>query len=148
MISALLLVPVVVTGCQSESDEENMPALHGGQEAQMIELSTDNFATDNHITKNVTLIRPGSLIVTLGANPATGFEWEDAVIANNAVVEEQSHVYVEPQTDSNAVGAPGKDVWVFDSLKAGETTINMSYSRPWDGGEKDVWTLTINVSVE
>ena len=142
-----LAVISILTGCNDEEkDTDSMPALHGGQEAKMIELSTDDFATSNHIVKNIDLIQPGSLIVSLGANPTTGFEWQDVVIDDNTVIIEQSHNYVPPQTD--VVGAPGKDVWVFDSQKAGETIIKMSYSRPWEGGEKDEWTLTISVSVK
>jgi predicted secreted protein len=46
------------------------------------------------------------------------------------------------------VGAAGKDVWTFNSKAAGTTAIKFSYSRPWDGGEKDTFTLTINVNVK
>jgi inhibitor of cysteine peptidase len=144
-----LVIFLIFSGCKAkESDITNMPALHGGQEAQMIELTIDDFMASNHIVKDISLIRPGSLIVTLGANPTTGFEWADAVIDNSGIISQQSHVYVAPQSDNSAVGAPGKDVWVFDSLNSGSTAIHLSYSRPWEGGEKDQWTLTINVSAD
>ena len=143
-----LLLVLLLLGCKQEAaPETNVPPLHGGQEAQMIELSEDDFAAQNHITKDVELIRPGSLIVSLGANPTTGFQWGEAEISDTKVVAEQSHVYVPPQTDGSLAGAPGKDVWVFDSEQAGKATIKMSYSRPWEGGGKDAWTLTINVTV-
>ena len=148
-IALSMLLVLLLAGCKTEATPEtHVPPLHGGQEAQMIELSVDDFAAQNHITKVIELIRPGSLIVSLGANPTTGFEWSDAEISDPAVVAEQSFVYVPPQTESTAVGAPGKSVWVFDSQQPGATTIKMSYSRPWEGGEKDVYTLTINVEVK
>ena len=114
----------------------------------MIELSVDDFTAQNHITRDIELIRPGSLIVILGVNPTTGFEWSDAEISDSVVVAEKSFVYVPPQTEGTAVGAPGKNVLVFDSQQPGNSTIKMSYSRPWEGGEKDEWTLNINVEVK
>lgn len=148
---SVLLVPLLVVGCkQEEPPAPEMPALNGGQEAKMIELTVDDFMAQNHITRDIELIHPGSLIVSLGANPTTGFQWGEAEISEPSVTSEASHNFVEPQAggEEPKVGAPGKDVWVFDSQKAGVATIKMSYSRPWEGGEKDEWTLTINVTVK
>lgn len=144
-----ILSGVLASGCTTkEPAQTTMPPLNGGgQQARMIELLTDDFMTQNHISQNVELTRPGSLIVSLGSNPATGFEWSDAQISDNSIVAEQSFVYVPSQVE-DVVGAPGKNVWVFDSQSPGTSTINMSYSRPWEGGEKDQWTLTINVTVK
>jgi inhibitor of cysteine peptidase len=152
---SILMVPLLVLSCKSEEPPtpptpSGMPALKGGQEAKTIEISIDDFTAQNHISRDVELIRPGSLIVSLGSNPTTGFQWGEAEISAPKVIEQQSHNFVEPQSSGKeaVVGAPGKDVWVFDSLEAGTATIKMSYSRPWEGGEKDVWTLTINVTVK
>ena len=148
-IALCLLSVFLLAGCKAEAPQEtSVPPLHGGHEAKMIELSADDFAAQSHITKDIKLIRPGSLIVSLGANPTTGFEWSDAEVSDSAVVNEQSFVYVPPQTEGPIAGAPGKNVWVFDSGQPGTSVIKMGYSRPWEGGEKDVWTITINVSVE
>jgi inhibitor of cysteine peptidase len=148
----VLLLPFLILGCTSEEPPApEMPALHGGQEAKMVEISCDDFMAQPHITRDVELIRPGSLIVSLCANPTTGFQWgETAEISDPSVVAQQSHNFVEPQAgnDGQVVGAPGKDVWVFDSRQEGTATIKMSYSRPWEGGEKDEWTLTLNITVK
>jgi inhibitor of cysteine peptidase len=149
---SILLIPLLIAGCKKEeAPAPEMPALNGGQEAKMIELTTDDFMAQNHIVKDIELIRPGSLVVSLGANPTTGFQWgETAEVSEPSVVKQVDHNYVEPQASGEepVVGAPGKDVWVFDSQNAGAATIKMSYGRPWEGGEKDAWTLTINVTVK
>jgi predicted secreted protein len=49
---------------------------------------------------------------------------------------------------SGLTGAAGKDVWVFNTLKAGTTTVTFDYSRPWQGGEKREWTVTLNITVK
>jgi len=68
----------------------------------------------------------------------------------NPETDEFSHNFVEPQAvgEVQVVGAPSKDVWVFDSKTPGAATISMSYSRPWEGGEKELWTYTMTVTVE
>jgi hypothetical protein len=93
LISGLVLVimlPLLVTGCQEEPVGEptvqptpsNTPASNSGEGAVTIEISTDEFAAQNHIVKDIELKYPGSLIVSLGANPTTGFRWdEEAAIA-------------------------------------------------------------------
>jgi inhibitor of cysteine peptidase len=139
-LSLIMLLLVAKMGCASEEPQ-----------AQMIELSIDDFAAENHITRDIELVKPGSLIASLGTNPTTGFDWAaDAAISDPTVVEQESFNYVEPQPVNGeaVVGAPGKDVWVFNSLKPGTATIDFSYSRPWEGGEKDEWTLTVNVTVK
>lgn len=150
---SLLLIPLVAIGCSASAatdqpGQTTMPALNGGEEARTIELTTDDFAANNHVEQDVTIKQPGSLIITLGANPTTGFQWaENAVIAGN-VMTQISHTYVEPQADSGIVGAPGKDVWVFDSIEPGTATLTFEYSRPWEGGEQAEWTLTVHITVE
>jgi len=126
-----------------------VPPVNGGQQAKMIEFSDADFQTQKHITKDIELIVPGSLIVSLYSNQTTGFKWsENAVISQSSVIEQESHNYVSLQTGTPVLGAAGKEVWVFNSLKPGSATIKLSYGRPWEGGEKDELTLTVNVIVK
>lgn len=63
-------------------------------------------------------------------------------------MEQVSHEYVPPQGTQSQVGASGREVWVFRALEKGTTTVYMEYSRPWQGGEKGVWTFELTVNVE
>ena len=135
---SILLLPLLMIGCNTE-------------ENKTIELTLDDFTAQNNIVKNVELAPSGTLTVSLGANPTTGYEWgENAVISGTSVITQQSYNYNEPQSESSepVVGAAGKAVWVFDSKAAGTATIKMSYGRPWEAGEKGTFTLTINVTVK
>jgi predicted secreted protein len=150
ILSAVIL-PLLVFGCKAEQTSTTtplVPALQGGQEAVRVTITTDEFGEQNHIVRDVELTPPGSLIVTLGTNPTTGYQWEEAVIGDTSLIEQDSRNYVAPPTTGGTVGAPGKAVWVFNSLKTGTTTISMSYSRLWTGGEKDTWTLVLNLTVK
>jgi inhibitor of cysteine peptidase len=111
-----------------------------------VEVSIDDFTNVITITKEVELASGGTLMVTLGSNKTTGFQWsEQAEIADPSILEQTSHQYIAPQ--SSVEGAPGKEEWTFKALKSGITTISMEYSRPWEGGEKGVWKFNLTVNV-
>ena len=88
-----------------------------------------------------------SFTVTLCSNPTTGFEWEEAVISDSSVLIETGREFQAPGAGASE-GAAGKEVWTFEAVKRGTSTVSMAYSRPWEGGEKGVWTFTLAVVVE
>lgn len=146
----MLLLPLLAIGCDkstADTTTPNVPAINGGEEAKIIDITLDEFSADKNMVKNIELLKPGSLIVRLGSNESTGFTWGDAKINDTNVIIQASKDFVGPQ-DTGIVGAAGTDVWVFDSVETGTATISFSYSRPWEGGEKDEFTLTINVTVK
>ena len=154
LVTGLLMVSLLiigVAGC-AEPAPEPMPPLNPPGQGAIIEITCDEFTNQQHITRTAELTHPGSLIVILCANPSTGFEWvEEADISNDDVVSQVEHNFVPPQPEGTTpapVGAPGKDVWTFDSLKQGTSTISLEYSRPWEGGEKGEWTFTVEVTVK
>ena len=154
----ILMLPLFVIGCQqveptTQPTPSDTPAINGGQETK-IDISTDEFMAQNHIVRNIEITHPGSLIVSLGSNPSTGYQWdEEAAIARlikgEVIIEQVSHEYVEPQdVPESVVGAAGKEVWVFDTKATGTTTLEFTYSRPWEGGEKGEWTLRIDLTIK
>jgi predicted secreted protein len=52
------------------------------------------------------------------------------------------------QGPSNAVGAATTTTFLITAQHAGTTTVHLSYSRPWAGGEKGVWEYTLNVTID
>jgi inhibitor of cysteine peptidase len=112
-----------------------------------VEVSIDDLMNQKHISQQVEVPAGGSLTVVLGSNPTTGFQWtEEAQISDTSVLKQVSHGYVA--SDSELMGAAGQEIWTFDVLKAGKTTVSLEYSRPWEGGEKGEWTYTLNVTVK
>jgi inhibitor of cysteine peptidase len=113
-----------------------------------VEVSIDEFEAENDIIKEVEVGVGGVLTVTLGSNATTGFSWsEDAVVGDAAVLKQTGHEYLEPGKEG-VVGAAGNEVWTFDALKKGSTVVSMEYGRPWEGGEKGVWTFELTVTVK
>jgi len=116
-----------------------------------VEVSCDDFMKLKHISKEVEVAVDGSLTVTLCANPTTGFLWESAKISDQTVLELVGTKYEpskEARQDPPVSGAGGREIWTFKTLKEGESTISIEYSRPWEGGEKAAWTFTLTVVVK
>ena len=91
-----------------------------------------------------------SFTVTLCSNPTTGFMWsESAQISDQTVLQQTDHQLVMPESEPPPPpGTPGQEVWTFQALNKGETTVSMEYSRPWEGGEKGNWTFALTVVVK
>ena len=102
--------------------------------------------TDVDNNKDITLDAGDQLIITLPGNPTTGYNWEvksvDAAILG---------VVGEPQfvsDNTNLVGAGGQLSLTFKALKAGSTTLELVYHRPWETDVAPLQTFTIQVTVK
>jgi len=116
--------------------------------AATVTVTCDQFSQQANIVQDVTAAAGSTITVTLCSNPTTGFQWgEQAQIGNTQVLKQTSHKMVGP-ANTGMVGAPGNEVWTFQALEAGNSTVSFSYSRPWEGGEKDVQTFKLNVTVQ
>jgi inhibitor of cysteine peptidase len=116
--------------------------------AASVDVSCDDFGTQQHISKEVTSAVGDSFTVTLCSNATTGFQWsESAQISDPTVIQQMDHKILSPDNEG-LVGAPGKEVWTFKALKKGTSTISLEYSRPWEGGEKGEWTFNLTVVVK
>jgi len=115
-----------------------------------LEVPCDEFGSENHTSREAEMPVGSLLAVTLCSNPTTGFQWsETAEISDPSVLEQVSHKYIPPEGgQSPQVGTAGQEVWVFKALETGTSTVYMEYSRPWQGGEKAVWTFELAVTVE
>jgi len=113
-----------------------------------VDVSCDDFYKQAAISKEVEVAVDGSLTVTLCSNRTTGFEWvESAEISDQSVLQQTSHSFVPPE-EAGIVGAAGQEIWTFQALKKGTSTISMEYSRLWEGGEKGEWTFVLTVTAK
>ncbi len=115
-----------------------------------IDISCDDFMNLQHISQEVEVTVDGSFTVTLCSNPSTGFQWsESAQISDQTVLQQTAHELVPP-TDGLLLspGTPGKEIWTFQALKKGDSTVSMEYSQPWEGGEEATWTFNLTVTVK
>jgi inhibitor of cysteine peptidase len=112
-----------------------------------IEVSMDDVLKQSVIGRDLALAVGDTLKVTLGSNHTTPYRWtEDAKIGDATVVKQTSHDYVRPNSD--LMGAPGSEVWMFAALKAGTTTIVTAYAGIVGSDPTPVCTFTARVTVK
>jgi inhibitor of cysteine peptidase len=117
---------LVLLGCGSTPKELSLDASYSGKE---VEIAVG-----------------GSLVVTLESNPSTGFEWGLTSISDEAVLELVDHKFESGGT--SAIGAPGNEVWTFNALKKGKSTLSMEYTQPWAQGAEPAKTFVLTVDVK
>ncbi|MFC1949814.1 DUF4382 domain-containing protein [Chloroflexota bacterium] len=131
---------------EDETDDEEEPQDETNGDT-LVEVSCDNFTSNNNISREVEITAGESFSVTLCSNGTTGFTWSEmAQIANQSIISQVRHRFVSPE-DEELVGSPGQEIWTFQALEAGNTTISMEYSQPWEGGTKAEWTFELTVVV-
>ncbi len=136
LIGVVAVISILLLACSPTSKQAS------------VEVPLDDFINQNHISREVTVNAGDSFTLTLGSNPTTGFTWsESAQIGDQTVLQQTAHEFTPPG-EEGVVGAPGKEVWTFKALKKGTIEVSMEYSRPWEGGEKGVWTFSLTVVVK
>ncbi|MDK2954498.1 MAG: inhibitor of cysteine peptidase [Kosmotoga sp.] len=85
-------------------------------------------------------------VIELYENPSTGYLWHFDIFGSDII--EFQNKRVEPSSDSTAVGAPVKVIWLFKALKKGKATIIFRLYRPWEGKENAVDLKVFNIVIE
>jgi inhibitor of cysteine peptidase len=103
--------------------------------------------TQSDINQSITLAVGNTLIVKLGSNYTTPYRWSpDTKIGDSTIIKQTGHQFVQPNSD--ALGAPGTEVFTFSVLKSGSTTINTSYTSFVGKDAKPACSYTANVTVQ
>jgi inhibitor of cysteine peptidase len=129
IMTVLAIAAIAGVACTASADTGDPQIFNVAESGQQIELS------------------PGdSLVVTLDSNPSTGYAWSISEIGDEAVIDEVSNEFVGAETEM--VGAGGQEVWTFEALDAGTSTIEMQYSRSWETDVEPAETFIVTVVVE
>jgi inhibitor of cysteine peptidase len=98
-------------------------------------------ASDNG--SQVELRRGQNLVVSLEGNPSTGYTWE-AGAYDERILRQVGEPAFTPE--SEAIGAPGRQILRFEALGEGQTTLELVYHRPWEDTEpEDVFAVEVVV---
>ena len=142
---ALTLALISAAACTAASAGTAAKTDQGVKEIAV--TTSDEFDQNQHLQKEVEIAKGNTLVVTLFSNGTTGFSWdENAQIADTGIIQQLKHQYIGAET--NIPGASGAEQWTFEAVNTGTTTVHLEYSRPWEGGEKGVWTFDLTVTVK
>lgn len=97
--------------------------------------------------QNVTLAVGQGLIVTLDANPTTGYAWVVGSLDQNVVKQNGSPEYEQDPNPDGMVGVGGKSVLNFVAAAPGATTLVLEYKRAWEQGVEPAKRFTVNLTV-
>lgn len=141
MVKRILLVAVLLSAL--------LAAVACSERETRVEVTYGDFIDDQNATREMSVPEGTMIDVALYSNPTTGFEWEDADISNTAILQQVDRRFLSPRGESDPpTGSPGQDVFAFESIGKGQSTVTFHYSRPWEGGQRSVWTFTLLVNVE
>ena len=124
LLSILVLVVMLMTSCETAGN---------GTDGKDAKQGTDSFAA-KETEPAERILAENEFTVTLAENPTTGFSWQYE-IQDKSAVKLVDDLYVPSNTDKRIVGAGGMHSFTFACLKDCETTVLMTYKRPWKGGE-------------
>jgi len=117
-----------------------------------VTISAEDFSKKTHFLRQVEVKTGDVFTVALDSNATTGFSWtEQAKIADGTILRQTGHEYITPRANDDnkpVTGMSGIEEWWFTAGQAGITTATMSYSHPWEGGEKDARTFVLTVIVK
>ena len=89
-------------------------------------IASPAFSKENLIIVNV----GDNFKIELEGNYTTGYQWQLDDSFDKEIINLESSVYVPTATD--LVGAGGKAVWKFKTLKKGKTKLSFKYLRTWE----------------
>ncbi|MEC3954681.1 protease inhibitor I42 family protein [Nocardia sp. CDC153] len=148
----LVMAGLAVAGCGNSNPNQAKPP-----SATSVAVTTAVQATsDQHEAvkvgadsdgKDVSLAVGQGLIVTLDANPTTGYAWVVADLDQNVVKQNGSPEYQQDPNPNGMVGVGGKSVLNFVAAAPGSTKLNLAYERAWEQGVEPAKRFTLNLTV-
>lgn len=82
--------------------------------------------------------------ITLDANPSTGYSWVPSF--DKKFLELKDRSFKSNDKESKRMGSSSKEVFTFNPIKRGNTTLTMIYKRQWE--ENGIQTVNFDVKIK
>ena len=127
LLSILFASALTLAACGGNPTESAVQPLNISEPGKSIEVSAGN-----------------EFKIIIESNPSTGYHWDLVGALDESIVQFVSRDY---RADEPVMpGSGGKDVWVFQAVAAGETTITLGHFPPGvDGSPAQEVTFTVVV---
>ena len=100
--------------------------------------------TDNQ--QNIEINNEQKFTINLTSNLSTGYSWSVDDTYNHNIISKISNDFISP--NSEMVGVPGKELWVFKGIGKGNTKLNFVYARQRENTTNQINSKTFNVTVK
>lgn len=127
LLTVLFASALALAACGGKATEPAVEPLNISEPGKSIEVAAGN-----------------EFKIVIESNPSTGYHWDLVGALDESIVQFVSRDY---RADEPVMpGSGGKDVWVFQAVAAGETTITLGYFPPGvDGSPAQEVTFTVVV---
>ena len=98
-------------------------------------------AADNG--SEIELKKNQALVITLEANPTTGYTWDVVGPRDEQVLRQVGEIEFKPESD--LIGAGGVQIIRFEVVNAGRASLKLIYHRPWETDVEPLKTFAIQV---
>ena len=127
LLTLLFASALTLAACGGKQAESTLEPLNISEAGKSIEVTAGN-----------------EFKIIIESNPSTGYHWDLIGALDETIVQFVSRDY---RADEPIIpGSGGKDVWIFQALAAGETTITLGHFPPGvDGTAAQEVTFTVVV---
>ena len=138
---AMLILPLVALFfcCPAQAKHKHIATLSAIPAAQQTAVGEDSDG------QSLTLPTNQVLVVTLPANPTTGYQWQVKAV-DGGVLKQLGDVSYQP--DSDRTGSGGMSTLIFLAASAGKTELSLIYVRSWEKDTPPAKTFTLKVEVK
>ena len=138
---ALLTLTIVIAGCTS-SVTSNNTSTFSTQKSVNVTMTTTTNATNETHREPITAVQGQNFTITLRSNPSTGYHWEPQF--DSTALSLTDSVFVSDPNPHNLVGVPGSQVFTFQGLAKGTTTITFNNISPAQSvTEQAIYVVTV-----
>ena len=141
LMAALITLTVVIAGCTSSVTSNNTSTV-STQMSENVTMTTTTNATNVTHGEPITAVQGQNFTITLRSNPSTGYHWEPHY--DSAALSLTGSVFLSDPNPNNLVGVPGSQVFTFQGLAKGTTTITFDNVSPSKAiTEQTVYVVTV-----
>ncbi|MGA7076790.1 MAG: protease inhibitor I42 family protein [Halobacteriota archaeon] len=141
LVTALLTLTVVVAGCASSMSNNNTSTVPT-QTSENVSMTITTNATNVTHGEPTTVAQGQNFAITLRANPSTGYRWEPRF--DRTALSLIGSVFISDPNPYNLVGVPGSQIFTFQGLAKGTTTITFDNVSPSQiVTEQATYTVTV-----
>lgn len=95
--------------------------------------------------KTIQLKAGQRLLVRLGANPTTGYEWSAAKLDEKVLAPDGETEFDVPETE--LAGSPTIQTLFFKAKSAGKIKLELQYTRPWEKDKEPLSIYRVNIVI-
>jgi predicted secreted protein len=121
------LLTLTVAGCTSSVNNNNTSTV-STRTSENVSMTTTTNATNVTHGEPMTAAQGQNFAITLRSNPSTGYHWEPQF--DSTALSLTDSAFVSDPNPHNLVGVPGSQVFTFQGLTKGTTTITFNNVSP------------------